>query len=90
MKIRRNPLTSIMITLVVLYQKLVSPWLPRRCRFEPSCSEYALESLRRHGSLKGAWFGLRRLSRCHPFHVGGYDPVPTVSTRRKERVTSLG
>lgn len=58
------------------YQALVSPLLPPSCRFTPSCSQYALEAVRRHGALKGSWLAARRLARCHPFHPGGFDPVP--------------
>lgn len=63
-----------------VYQWLVSPWLAPRCRFYPSCSHYALEALEVHGSLRGSWFALRRLARCHPWHPGGFDPVPPPST----------
>jgi len=62
--------------LVVLYRRLVSPLLPAACRFYPSCSEYALVALRRHGALRGSWLAVRRLAKCHPFHEGGIDPVP--------------
>ncbi|MCX7897537.1 MAG: membrane protein insertion efficiency factor YidD [Rhodocyclaceae bacterium] len=65
-----------LIGLVRLYQWLVSPLLPPSCRFSPSCSEYAAEALSRHGLFKGLWLSLRRLLRCHPWHPGGYDPVP--------------
>jgi putative membrane protein insertion efficiency factor len=58
------------------YQLLVSPVLGNRCRFEPSCSRYASEAIRRYGSLKGSWLAIRRIARCHPFCDGGYDPVP--------------
>ena len=62
--------------LIRAYQLLLSPWLGANCRFYPSCSHYALEAVHEHGSLRGGWLALRRLSRCHPFHSGGYDPVP--------------
>ncbi len=58
------------------YQRFVSPALPPSCRFYPSCSQYALEAITRHGVIKGAWLATRRLVRCHPFHPGGFDPVP--------------
>jgi putative membrane protein insertion efficiency factor len=58
------------------YQLSLSPWLGRNCRFYPSCSCYAHTAIERYGALQGAWLGLRRLLRCHPFHKGGYDPVP--------------
>jgi hypothetical protein len=62
--------------LITLYQKLLSPWLPPACRFTPTCSQYAKEALVRHGALRGLYLAFRRLARCHPFHPGGYDPVP--------------
>lgn len=61
---------------IVAYRRWISPALPARCRFYPSCSAYALEAVARHGPLRGAWLAIRRLLRCHPFHPGGYDPVP--------------
>ena len=61
---------------VRIYQLVVAPWLPPSCRFSPTCSEYARQALIRHGILRGTWMSLRRLSRCHPFCSGGYDPVP--------------
>jgi len=63
------------IGLIRLYQLLVSPLLPPACRFVPSCSRYAEQAVRRYGVRRGAWLGLRRLCRCHPFNPGGYDPV---------------
>lgn len=61
---------------IIAYRRWLSPVLPARCRFYPSCSAYALEALARHGALKGAGLAGRRLLRCHPFHPGGFDPVP--------------
>lgn len=58
------------------YQVAIAPVLPASCRFHPSCSQYTLEAVRKYGAIRGAWLGLRRLLRCHPFHPGGYDPVP--------------
>jgi putative membrane protein insertion efficiency factor len=59
-----------------LYKALLSPLLPRLCRFHPSCSVYAMQALEEHGPIRGLWLAARRLSRCHPFHPGGLDPVP--------------
>ncbi|NIM48910.1 MAG: membrane protein insertion efficiency factor YidD [Gemmatimonadales bacterium] len=62
-------------TLIRVYQVAASP-LPSPCRFAPTCSTYALEAVRRYGVLRGCWLGARRILRCHPFHPGGFDPVP--------------
>ena len=59
------------------YRLTLGPLLGPACRFEPSCSAYALEALERHGARRGAWLALRRLLRCHPFHAAGFDPVPS-------------
>lgn len=64
------------VGLIRLYQLLISPLLGPRCRFHPSCSRYAAEALAEHGPLRGTWLAVRRIGRCHPFHPGGYDPVP--------------
>lgn len=67
---------QIVILLIRAYQVVLGPLMGGGCRFEPSCSEYCLVAVRRHGCLKGLWLGLRRLLCCHPFHAGGFDPVP--------------
>jgi putative membrane protein insertion efficiency factor len=66
----------VLVFLITLYQKLLSPWLPPSCRYTPSCSQYAKEALLKHGLFRGLLLAVRRLARCHPFHAGGYDPVP--------------
>ncbi len=70
---------KLLIKLVRLYQKYISPLRPACCRYIPTCSQYAIEALEKYGALKGSWLALKRFSRCHPFHLGGhdfYDPVP--------------
>ncbi|MCK4268360.1 MAG: membrane protein insertion efficiency factor YidD [Actinomycetia bacterium] len=57
------------------YQRLISPWLPKSCRFYPSCSEYFRVAVEKHGAARGFWLGIKRISRCHPLNPGGYDPV---------------
>lgn len=64
------------LLLIRFYQKFISPFKPPTCRFYPSCSEYTYQAIARYGLLKGGWLGLKRLSRCHPWNPGGYDPVP--------------
>jgi len=66
----------ILISVIKTYQKLFSPWTGYRCRFYPTCSQYAVEAIQQLGLFKGIYLGVRRLLRCHPFHAGGYDPVP--------------
>ncbi|NLI80226.1 MAG: membrane protein insertion efficiency factor YidD [Deltaproteobacteria bacterium] len=64
------------LVMIRAYQFLISPLLGPSCRFTPSCSQYAFDAIRLHGPLKGLFMGIKRLARCHPFHPGGYDPVP--------------
>jgi len=66
---------AIAIGLIRIYKLIVSPLLPSACRFYPTCSDYMKEAIEKHGVVKGVGLGLRRLSRCHPFHEGGIDPV---------------
>ncbi len=67
---------ALLLLLIRGYQYALRPMLGANCRFHPSCSEYAREALERHGALKGTWLALRRIARCHPYHSGGFDPVP--------------
>ncbi len=69
-------MTRLLLALIAGYKRVVSPFLPRACRFYPSCSTYAAEAIARHGPMRGLVLAVRRLARCHPFHPGGYDPVP--------------
>ena len=71
-----RPGARVLIALVTAYRYALSPLLGRHCRFHPSCSAYAVEALERHGVWRGTWLALRRIGRCHPWHPGGYDPVP--------------
>lgn len=65
-----------LIFLIKGYRQLISPLFPPTCRFEPTCSCYAIEAIERFGPLQGSWLAARRITRCHPLHPGGYDPVP--------------
>ena len=73
----------LLIAIVRGYARFLSPFLGVHCRFHPSCAAYAEESIRTHGVLAGGWLALRRLTRCHPFHPGGHDPVPDRSRRAR-------
>jgi putative membrane protein insertion efficiency factor len=78
-----RPLTRVLLFAVRAYRTWISPVLPPSCRFEPSCSTYALEALTTHGALRGTWLTVRRLLRCGPWHRGGWDPVPPRRTRHR-------
>ena len=67
---------ALFVALIRVYQWILSPWLAPACRFEPSCSQYAIQAIERHGPLRGPWLAVRRLARCHPLGDHGYDPVP--------------
>ena len=69
-------LSKSFIALIKFYQRWISPMFAPSCRFHPSCSEYAIEAITLHGAVKGGYLTLRRLSKCHPLHAGGHDPVP--------------
>ncbi|MFA5316188.1 MAG: membrane protein insertion efficiency factor YidD [Dehalococcoidales bacterium] len=71
-------MTKLALALIRLYQQTISVVMPPSCRFVPSCSHYTYEAISRYGLLKGVWLGMLRLARCHPFHPGGYDPVPQI------------
>lgn len=66
----------IFLALIRGYQRIISPVFPPSCRFSPSCSEYTYQAIEKYGALRGGWLGIRRISRCHPWNAGGYDPVP--------------
>lgn len=71
-----SPLARLLVAAVDLYRAVVSPRSLPSCRYLPTCSEYAIDAVREHGAVRGGWLALRRLSRCHPLHAGGFDPVP--------------
>ena len=67
---------NLMILLIRVYQYTLSPFIGRNCRYTPTCSNYGIEAIKKYGAVKGGYLALRRILRCHPFHEGGYDPVP--------------
>jgi putative membrane protein insertion efficiency factor len=69
-------MSRLFLALIRAYRYLLSPWWGTSCRYTPTCSEYALEAIERHGALRGSWLAMRRIGRCHPWHAGGFDPVP--------------
>ncbi len=82
LKLPRRALTG----LVKFYRYFISPLMAERCRFYPTCSAYALEALDRHGSLKGSLLTVKRLLRCHPWHPGGFDPVPENTDKHQQEL----
>lgn len=66
---------KILLALITFYQKAISPWTPKSCRFQPTCSTYSKQAIKKYGFFKGSWKGLKRILRCHPFNPGGYDPL---------------
>jgi putative membrane protein insertion efficiency factor len=66
----------LLIGLIRVYRFLISPLFPPSCRFQPTCSQYALDAVEKFGAIRGSWMAIKRILRCHPFHPGGYDPVP--------------
>lgn len=75
-RMRQNMLQKMMIGLIRFYQIAISPLKPPSCRFYPTCSHYGLEAVKRFGPFKGGWLAVRRITKCHPFNPGGFDPVP--------------
>ena len=69
-------MSRLLILCIRFYQIFISPLKPPTCRFYPTCSAYAIEAIQKKGPVKGAWLAIKRIAKCHPFHPGGYDPVP--------------
>jgi putative membrane protein insertion efficiency factor len=76
MTAKPTPVARALMLPIVFYRRFISPLFGPVCRYQPTCSAYALGALRKHGALRGGWLAVRRIARCHPFHAGGYDPVP--------------
>jgi uncharacterized protein len=74
---------TLLLLLIRFYRLAISPMFPPTCRFQPTCSQYAIEAIEKFGAMKGSWLALRRILRCHPFSAGGYDPVPEKSGLHK-------
>ena len=77
----QSPLQWLATTIIRGYQIFISPILGPKCRFHPTCSYYAIEAIKTHGAVKGCWFALKRILKCHPLHPGGSDPVPPKNDR---------
>lgn len=75
MNVKTLPKKS-MLVMLRFYKREISPMLPPCCRYTPTCSEYAMQAVEKYGAVKGGWLATKRILRCHPFHEGGYDPVP--------------
>ena len=75
MNVKNLPMKG-MLVLLRFYKREISPMLPPCCRYTPTCSEYAMQAVEKYGAVKGGWLAAKRILRCHPFHEGGYDPVP--------------
>jgi hypothetical protein len=76
LRLPHSALIWVLVALVRIYQKVISPWLPNSCRYTPTCSQYAIEALRRHGIIKGTFLATKRVLSCHPWGGHGHDPVP--------------
>jgi hypothetical protein len=84
----RSPVRRALLGVIGFYSRAVSPALPPRCRFAPTCSAYAAEAIERHGAARGTWLALRRLAKCAPWHPGGWDPVPGTDVAHRASSTA--
>ncbi|MGO1882292.1 MAG: membrane protein insertion efficiency factor YidD, partial [Staphylococcus equorum] len=75
---------TLFLGLIRIYQRFISPMTPATCRFYPTCSEYTREAIQVYGAFKGTWLGVKRISKCHPLHKGGFDPVPLKKKEKKK------
>jgi putative membrane protein insertion efficiency factor len=82
--LRPHQLAWWLTRLISGYRRFISPLLGQNCRYNPTCSKYALEAITKHGSFRGGWMAVRRIGRCHPFHEGGNDPVPDRAPRNTD------
>ena len=89
MKIIGRVLAWPLLGLVWIYRNAISPLVGANCRFQPTCSKYAEEALRKHGAFKGGWLAIKRIGRCHPWNDGGYDPVPRPPAEDRPRISEL-
>lgn len=85
-QLRERPMKKVLLVLIEGYRYLLSPMLGNHCRFHPTCSAYAVEAIEKHGAVRGIGLSVRRVLRCHPFHPGGYDPVPEPKRTESEAV----
>nr|WP_221439942.1 membrane protein insertion efficiency factor YidD [Spirochaeta isovalerica] len=76
LKFLKNIIKYLLIGIILFYKKVISPLLPNSCRFYPTCSTYSLEAVKKYGPFKGSYLSIKRITKCHPFNPGGYDPLP--------------
>jgi len=88
--VKYDPVRYLLIGFLRAYRVVISPLYGQVCRYHPSCSAYALDAVREHGSIRGVWLAVRRLGRCHPWAAGGYDPVPTRTSSADSSRVSAG
>ncbi len=74
---------NLLLLIIKMYQTFISPLKPPTCRFYPTCSHYGIQAIQRFGAIKGSWLTVKRISKCHPFHPGGIDEVPSEETKKK-------